>query len=165
MKTRSALFLLLRLFVAFLCGWILAGPIFRSLSLNSSVWIWLRSFLPDLSNISPLDLDACILLVFPLILGISAPLTVSKRNNHLVFTSIGTGLLVMAGVGAFWFPITSSDDAQSIAECAGRYCHFVALETGVLIYFLIYGVMLVLLSSVITSLIIKRIRKNRQKVA
>jgi hypothetical protein len=73
------------------------------------------------------------------------------------------GLLVWVGMGLYWLPLASRADAISNAQCAHMYCHVSGIETGLLVIYLIYGVVLVLLGSVITSLLIKRVRKESQR--
>ncbi len=165
-RALGALFLFLRLLVAFLCGWLLAwlGPEATSLYIIHPL-----SFLPSnpivnflLSFVNFFSL----LFVFPLILGICAPSTVGKQNKHLILLSMGTGLFVLAGIAAYEFPITIPSDAEVNAECAANIastCHVGGISTALLTIYLIYGVLLMLLSTGITGLIIKRIRKIRQR--
>jgi len=140
-------FVLIRLLLAFACGWVL-------------------SFLLAKSNIQiTLTLNILFYMGFPLVLGILLPLlTVRRRNPHLIFLSIGTGLLVIAGIYTYWYPYALQQDAEMDAYCSqnGIHCHFGGngFDMGLLTLFLLYGSVLVLLGVIITGSIIKRTLKK-----
>src|SRR5207247_2611163 len=101
-------------------------------------------------------------LVFPLplCLGIAAAFTVVRRKTHVISQAMIRGLLVWVGMGLSWLPLASRADAISNAECAHRYCPVSGIETGLLVIYLFYGVILVLLGSVITGLLIKCVMRR-----
>jgi biotin transporter BioY len=99
----------------------------------------------------------------PLCLGIAAAFTEFRRKTHVISQAMIRGLLVWVGMGLSWLPLAWRADAISNAECAHMYCHVSGIETAVLVIYLIYGVVLVLLGSVITSLLIKHVRKESQR--
>jgi hypothetical protein len=145
----GALFLFLRLLAASLIGWFVP-------------WFFFQSSYSPFSFLLVLHIDAAfpLILLFPLIIGIGAPLTVGKQNQYLIVLSIGMGLLVLAGVAAYASPLATAADAKSNAYCAVHECHVGGIEAAVLTFYLLYGVVLMLISTGITCFIIKRIRKK-----
>ena len=148
----KALFLFLRFLVAFLIGWL-------------APWLLLQRYYPIPPQLIYTYFFLIIILIFPLIIGIGVPFTIGRQSRHLVALSTVIGLLVMAGVAAYGFPITIPADAQLSALCAVQECHVGPINTPLLTFYLVYGVVLILISTGITGLIIKRIRKNRQKTS
>ena len=140
LKEKLAAFsVVIRLLLAFACGWLFA-------------------FIVASNHV---ESGACFLpLAFPLVLGIVAAFTVDSRSKHLIALAAGTGLLVVVGIYAYLLPITSSEDAREIANCAHRYCHVAGIGTFVLNIILVYSIVLVLIGSVATGLIIKALRRG-----
>ena len=99
----------------------------------------------------------------PLCLGIAAAFTAVRRKTHLVSQAMKRGLLVWLGMGLSWLPLAWRADAVSNAACAHMDCHVSGIETSLLVIYLFYGVVLVLLGSVIISLLIKRVMKYSQR--
>ncbi len=135
----AALLLVIRLALAFACGWLLGCLIATSTEPNSSI------------------LNILLFVVFPPVLGIAAPWTVGRHNKHLILLSLGTGLLVVAGIYVYWLPLASQADATMIAYCGemGVHCHVDSIEVFLLNLFLFYGSVIVLLETSITGLILK----------
>lgn len=135
----TVFFVLIRLLLAFACGWFL-------------------SFLIAKIDTSALGLTPLLFVGFPPTLGIlAATLTVRRRNPYLIPLSIGTGLLVVVGIFEYWLPLALQKDAEMDALCATDHCHvWRGVETGLLNFFLFYGIVVVLLGAVITGRVIKR---------
>ena len=137
----SAALVLMRLVLAFACGWLLAF-LFTSL-------------------IAPrIETNGTVLffVLFPPVLGIATTATVDRQNQHLTLLSIGTGLLVLSGIYAYRFPLASQDDAAFNAMCVtnGLHCHVGPVDVALLNLFLVYGIVVVLLCAGITGLLIER---------
>jgi hypothetical protein len=129
----TASFLFMRLFLAFVCGWFLAVFLVAG--------------------------NGLLFIAFPPVLGVLAALTVPKQNPRLISLSIWTGLSAVAGMYAYGFPVAVHQDAQMDASCPdpNSYCqgsHNIYLV--LLTLFLLYGVVIVLLSTGIKGFFIKK---------
>ncbi|GAC1565853.1 MAG: hypothetical protein NVS2B2_37440 [Ktedonobacteraceae bacterium] len=129
----------IRLVLAFACGWFLALLVARSAS------------------------AALLFVAFPPFLGVMATWTVGRRNPNLLALSLGTGLLVVVGIYTYWLPIVLQHDAETNAFCATHYCHVSGIELSLLTLFLLYAIVVVLLGSAISSFMVKRSLKRETR--
>src|SRR5690348_4126921 len=124
----SRFLVLLRLFAAFLCGWLVAFlNVFTFLHLDATIWL---------------------ALLLPFVLGIVTPLlSMDKRNKAFIWLSLPIGVLAVAGWYSYWLPQMMRQDAA----CVSCSSHGPGItNTGILLYFWIIGIILVLVSSLIT---------------
>lgn len=146
-RTFVVFLVLIRLLLAFPCGWKLASLF----AMSDGSGLIEGSFL--------------LFLVFPPLLVIVTEWMVDRQNKHLILIAIGTGLPFIAGIYTYWLPLASHQDAVMTAMCAntGVHCHVGPVEVLLLNAFLCYDIVMVLLGAVITGLIIKhRLKKQME---
>ena len=117
-----------------------------------------ESLLPALSKSSSSD-DLFVLL------NLLHPDLILDKNSfdHMADQARKRGLLVRLGMGLYWLTHAWRADAVSNAACAHLYCHVSGIETSLLVIYLFYGVVLVLLDSVIISLLSRLVMKYSQR--
>lgn len=129
----------IRLSVALGCGLFFA---FLATQIASTQWVDFR-------------IEELLVYSSPLLLGIIAPLTIVRRTTYRLPLALLTGVFTWLGMYAYLFPGVATHDAQDNAYCATHYCHVSGIGTTFLALYLLYGIILVLLGSVVTVLIIK----------
>jgi hypothetical protein len=99
-------------------------------------------------------------LLFPLILGIGSAFTVSMRQPHPHLLALGTGVLAWGGVGVSLLIMTGQ---EAMTPCAAGSCNSTmnSMLASLLIFYLLLGLLLVSLSALITSVLLRRIRQTR----
>ena len=98
-------------------------------------------------------------LLFPLVLGALSAFTVSARNHHPHLPVLGTALLAWGGVGVSLLVMTAQ---TALAPCNSGACSSTSsVLTSLLIFYLLGGLVLVALSSLITSVLLHRLRRIR----
>jgi hypothetical protein len=155
----------IRLLAAFLCGWLFAFL---------DVIGYVIDYIHHSWNISPGALTLLLALLLPLGLGAAAALTVNRGNKHLISLAVGTGLLALTGWYGYWLPGVMRRDAELAASCHSTHpdpaCSHGPINpesyfgTSFLVFSWLIGVLLVLVSSLITSLIISYIMKHWRSV-
>jgi hypothetical protein len=99
---------------------------------------------------------------FPFVLGIAAAILtvrVVRQPSYRFWLSVAVGLLTWIGIASWWFPIADSEDAAFNASCLHRYCHVSGLEGVGLLFYLLFGMVLVLLGTLVTSLLFRVLRQ------
>jgi len=100
-----------------------------------------------------------VLLGFPLGLGIVSAFTVSKHTANRFLLAMGTGLLFLVGMYAYLRPSAALSDASDARRGEIAECHVCFPGSGgsafVLYLYLVYCIILMLLSLGVTSLMIK----------
>ena len=125
------LLVLMRLVLAFACGWFLAF-LFARIDQGGNFFLFLVS---------------------PLFLGIVAPWTVGRRNKHPILLSFATGSLVAAGISTYWFPLAWQADAASEAYCLAHECHGGGSYVLLVLLFFLFGSVVALLGAGISRLL------------
>ncbi len=154
----------LRLAAAFLCGWLVAFLNILGLFV---------SLLEQSQGISQGASIPLLIVLLPPVLGVVAAFTVGPGNRHPILLAMGTALLALTGWYGYWFPALLHADTERILACQGSNppdsCHHGPfspesyINTSLLIYSWLLGVMLVLLSSAVTGWLLSLIRKHRAK--
>jgi len=96
-------------------------------------------------------------------------LTVDRRNKDLILLAVGTGMLTLAGMAAYWLPLAAHLDDLAAAQAAKEDCHHGWCGLAVAVYitwvYLLWSTVLVLLGSVIIGLIRKRKSQREEKAS
>ncbi|HEY0756745.1 MAG TPA: hypothetical protein VGD98_22530 [Ktedonobacteraceae bacterium] len=105
----------------------------------------------NLQNILPF-------LLFPLLLGAVSAFTVGMRKSHPHLLTLGTGLLAWGGVGVVLLVMTAQ---ATLAPCTTGSCNSTTTRvlSSLLIAYLLLGLGLVTLSSLLTSVLLRRLRR------
>ena len=126
---------------------------------------WLLAFLFTLW-VAPSNSDTTVSLVFfvlvPPLVGLAAVATVRGQHTHPILLTLGTGWLVLLGMGAYRYPLAAQEDAafETMCASAGFHCHVGPVAVALLQLFLIYGTGAVLLVGGITGLLLQRMREQ-----
>ena len=129
----------IRLVIAFVLGLLLGF-------LSSKVGAALRNVVP--------------FLLFPLLIGIAGVFTVSTRNPHPHLAALGTGLLNWLGVGLY---VLVSAGPTPPAPCTTGNCSAPTVLMALLMVYVLAGLVLVALSALITSALVRYLRRVRKE--
>lgn len=129
----------IRLIIAFLIGipfGVLAGKVVN-----------------DVQNVLPF-------LLFPLLVGAICALTVSTRQQHPHMLALGTGLLAWGGIGVALIAMTVQ---AALTPCTAGTCSSTtsSLLGSLLIFYLLLGLIPVIVGALITSVLLRRFRQTR----
>ncbi|MBA2286980.1 MAG: hypothetical protein H0W02_16020 [Ktedonobacteraceae bacterium] len=142
----------LRLFAAFLLGWLFAF-------LNV-----FGTFVDALATAGNINISLSIpLLAFLLPLGagiVATALSMGRRNKEFLLLALLTGMLAVAGWYLYWLPHMMREDAACVS-CSSHGPSYT--NAGILETFWIIDTILVLVSSLVTSLIFHLIRTHHRK--
>jgi hypothetical protein len=136
----------IRLSIAFVCGLFFA---FLATQIASLQWV-------------DYTISEIIIYSSPLLIGIIAALTIVRRNTYLPSLALGTGVCTWLGIYVYLLPGVANSDAQNKTYCATHSCHYSGIGITLLNFYLLYGIILVLLGSGVTVLIIKGLRRIRR---
>ncbi len=128
----------IRLVIAFLCGLLLGF-------LGSKIG-------GDMQNVVPF-------LLFPLLIGIVAALTISARNARPYLMALCTGLLCWIGI-TIYLLVQSAQAANT--SCTLGNCGTSTVLTSLLILYLLAGLVVVAISSLLTCAVIRYVRRSRE---
>ncbi len=82
-------------------------------------------------------------------------------NQEIIRTLLakrGVGILFWIGIAFWWFPIAENEDVSFNASCLHRYCHVFGLEGVGLLFYLLFGIVLILVGVFVTSLLLRVLR-------
>src|SRR5260221_12859876 len=88
-------------------------------------------------------------------------LTVDRRNKDLILLAVGTGMLTLAGMAAYWLPLAAHLDDLAAAQAAKEDCHHGWCGLAVAVYFT-WGYLLLSNGLVLLRLMIIRIISRRK---
>ncbi len=107
----------------------------------------------DVQNVLPF-------LLFPLLVGAICALTVRTHQQHPHMLALGTGLLTWGGIGVALIATTVQ---AALTPCTAGTCSSTtsSLLGSILIFYLLFGLIPVILGALITSVLLRHFRRTR----
>src|SRR5258708_28697381 len=88
-------------------------------------------------------------------------LTVDRRNKDLILLAVGTGMLTLAGMAAYWLPLAAHLDDLAAAQAAKEDCHHGWCGLAVAVY-ITWGYLLLSHVLLLLRLVLLRLPRKRK---